>query len=300
MEITIKALKTTRTGSYLNPKSTEPSATNKHGGSRSDLNTLQATAANATNTSRTPSVSDLSEIETQSNADSADLDSSNPKSLQQNLNDLNQEEKINALTSNIQLLIDSKSKLERGFQAERKKLRAETDEVKVKLENVKADAESRIKELRVSLRQVQQEREKLSADLNSMSKSKSTEQENKILSMQEENQSILINFRNENNSLKQKLKQIVKQFDNKCEELAQSERDGKHVRESHAEVLREKEDMLSDMRERLQHTQESSELRIGNLEGKINELCTIIAKKETGSGQDSSEVFAKYALKSNM
>lgn len=244
-------------------------------------------------------MSDLSEIESQSNADSADLDSSNPKSLQQNLNDLNQEEKINALTSNIKLLIDSKSKLERGFQAERKKLKGETDEVKVKLENVKAEAESRIKELRVSLRQVQQEREKLSADLNSMSKSKSTEQESKILSMQEENQSILINFRNENNNLKQKLKQIVKQFDNKCEELAQWERDARHMRESHAGVLREKEDMLSDMRERLQHTQDSSELRIGNLEGKINELCTIIAKRENGPGEDPSEVFAKYAMKSN-
>lgn len=43
--------------------------------------------------------------------------------LQQASNLSNQDEKIAALTSNIQLLISNKSKLEQNFQAERKKLR---------------------------------------------------------------------------------------------------------------------------------------------------------------------------------
>ena len=111
-------------------------------------------------------------------------------------------------------------------------------------------------------------------------------------------QAILVSFRNENNSLKQKLKQIVKQFDNKCEEVGQLERDRKHLSEGHAAVVREKEEMLSDLRERLQHAQKGSELRIGNLEGKISELCAVIARKENcAEGMVESDVLAKYSLK---
>ncbi len=48
--------------------------------------------------------------------------------------------------------------------------------------------ESRLRELRISLKQAQGEREKLATDLTLMSKARSAEQDNKMLSMQEENQ----------------------------------------------------------------------------------------------------------------
>jgi hypothetical protein len=113
LEITIKALKTTSKTSLLNSQLAEA---NKLKASPSFSNQLLAT-------SRSVSTSDLSEVDAQSNADSTtDLDSSNNKFLA-NLNELNQEEKLNALTSNIQLLIENKSKLEQAFQAEKKKLR---------------------------------------------------------------------------------------------------------------------------------------------------------------------------------
>lgn len=54
-----------------------------------------------------------------------------------------------------------------------------------------------------------------------MIKLKSSEQDNKISSMQEENQAILISLRNENNELKSKIKNLNKQFENKCEEVVQ-------------------------------------------------------------------------------
>lgn len=302
LEITVKALRTTSKSSLA--KLTDSNRTKQ--GSRSDLNTILQTS------SRTTSVSDLSEIETHSNTDSVDLDSSNPKSVLSNLVEqgLNQEEKINALTSNIQLLIDSKSKLERGFQAERKKFIIDSDELKARLENFKADTEKkndtyelRIKELRISFKQSQSEREKLTNDLNVLIKSKSAEQENKILNMQEENQSILLNLRNENNNLKQKFKNMVKQFENKCEEVIQCEKDTQELKLTHSEQIRKKEDMLVDIRERLQHSQNSSELRIRNLESKINELCLIISKYENGDeclrSNNNSNMTTNYVNKLN-
>ena len=117
--------------------------------------------------------------------------------------------------------------------------------------------------------------------------------------MQEENQSILLSLRNENNSLKQKFKNIVKQFENKCEEVAQCEQDTRVLKQTHAEQTRDKEDMLADMRERLSHSQNSSELRIGNLESKINELCSIISTHETKDGSMNGEQMAAELLKSN-
>lgn len=171
-------MKTTNKSSFLNTKLADIANRSKHG-SRSDLTGLQ-------NSSRTPSVSDLSEMDVQSTSDSADLDSSNPK-IPQNFGDLNQEEKINALTANIQLLIDSKSKLERGFQGERKKWRDDKEEMKTKFETVKSEMErngevneQRLKEMRMLLKKSQAERDKLNGDINMMAKSKSAEQENKV------------------------------------------------------------------------------------------------------------------------
>jgi len=240
----------------------------------------------------------LSEIDANSNADSADLNSSNPKLP--NLNELNYNEKIDALTSNIQLLIDSKSNMERGFQSERKNLYNEREELKTKVESLRQENEksseayeARIKELRVSLKQSQAEREKLASDLNMNLKVKSAEQENKILSMQEENQSILLNLRNENNAIKLKFKNLTKQFENKCEEVGQCGRELDAERVQHSGELQKKEELLCDLRERLSHTENSSELRIGNLEGKINELCTIISKYESGVSQKTISSYLK-------
>lgn len=278
LEITIKALKTTgNKTSFLNPKLLEVTR------SRTDLNA----------SSRTPSVSDLSEIETHSNADSADLE---PSKLAANLNDLNQDEKIGALTNHIQLLIDAKSKLERGFQAERKKLRNDHDELKRKLDEMSQAYDVRVKEMKASLKQSQTDREKLTNDLASMVKSKSADQDNKILSMKEENQAILLNLRNENNQLKQKLKNLSKQFENKCEEVVQCGQECSNLKMTHKQQLKDKEESLSDLRDRLEHAQNSSELRIGNLESKINELCTIIAQNESGNNLDESYPKTNYIL----
>lgn len=72
------------------------------------------------------------------------------------------------------------------------------------------------------------EREKLTQELNNLIKIKNVDQENKIISMQEENQGLLVSLRNENNELKLKIKNLNKQFDNKCEELVQSESERKN------------------------------------------------------------------------
>ena len=219
-----------------------------------------------------------------------------PSKLAANLNDLNQDEKIGALTNHIQLLIDAKSKLERGFQAERKKLRNDHDELKRKLDEMSQAYDVRVKEMKASLKQSQTDREKLTNDLASMVKSKSADQDNKILSMKEENQAILLNLRNENNQLKQKLKNLSKQFENKCEEVVQCGQECSNLKMTHKQQLKDKEESLSDLRDRLEHAQNSSELRIGNLESKINELCTIIAQNESGNNLDESYPKTNYIL----
>ena len=50
--------------------------------------------------------------------------------------------------------------------------------------------------------------------------------------MQEENQGLLLTLRNENNDLKFKLKNLIKQFENKCEEVVQCEKDFKKLKNS--------------------------------------------------------------------
>jgi hypothetical protein len=52
----------------------------------------------------------------------------------------------------------------------------------------------------------------------------------KNLAVQEENLSLLANYRNENNELKFKIKNLTKQFENKCEELVQCENDYKKLK----------------------------------------------------------------------
>lgn len=50
--------------------------------------------------------------------------------------------------------------------------------------------------------------------------------------MNEENQALLINIRNENNDLKLKIKNLNKQFENKCEEVTQCCTDYKKLKVS--------------------------------------------------------------------
>lgn len=125
------------------------------------------------------------------------------------------EDKVQALTANIQAVLENKTKMEQIYHAERKKLLVDLEELKQKFENFKLESdksketyENRVKELKISLKQSQLEREKLTQELNSMIKIKSSEQENKILSAQEETQGLLFNLRNENIDLKQKIKKF--------------------------------------------------------------------------------------------
>lgn len=97
LEITIKALKT------KNVLSTSSQGLNNK------PKASTATPTNLSASSRSVSTSDVSEVEFQSN-DQSELNS-------------NQEDRIQALTSNIQLLLETKSKMEQSYQAEKKKLR---------------------------------------------------------------------------------------------------------------------------------------------------------------------------------
>lgn len=145
LEITIKALKTStslssKLASNSNSQMTPKAENLNHSGIFSS--------------SRSVSASDLSEQE----SIISDNDNINSK-LQHAANLSNQEDKIAALTSNIQLLISNKSKLEQNFQAERKKLRQEFDELNQKFENSKLDNEknaelyeSRIKEVKFNIK----------------------------------------------------------------------------------------------------------------------------------------------------
>ena len=115
LEITIKALKTSKT-------LTVPSINNN--------NKQTESVSGIFSSSRSVSASDLSEQE----STVSDSDNTINSKLQQAANLSNQEDKIAALTSNIQLLISNKSKLEQNFQAERKKLRSGYDELNQKFE----------------------------------------------------------------------------------------------------------------------------------------------------------------------
>ena len=111
LEITIKALKTSKFSSPIP----------KNEAAKNDTNTLSVS-------SRSESTSDLSE---HSNSESVDYEKKSTKLLNK-INETtysSQEEKISALTSNIQLLIENKSKLESNFQAERKKLRVHQEKI---------------------------------------------------------------------------------------------------------------------------------------------------------------------------
>lgn len=143
LEITIKALKTSKT-------LTVPSINNNN-------NKQTESVSGIFSSSRSVSTSDLSEQE----STVSDSDNTINLKLQQAANLSNQEDKIAALTSNIQLLISNKSKLEQNFQAERKKLRSDYDELNQKFETNKIEAEKqaesyeqRIKEVTIKIKHI--------------------------------------------------------------------------------------------------------------------------------------------------
>ena len=82
------------------------------------------------------------------------------------------------------------------------------------------------------MKQSQGDRENLTVELNNMIKFKQSEQDNKVMSIQEESQSVLMGLRAENNDLKMRIKNLSKQFENKCEELVQCENDYKKLKVS--------------------------------------------------------------------
>lgn len=78
--------------------------------------------------------------------------------------------------------------------------------------------------------------------------------------------------------------------------MAECSRELVALKSTHAKENQQHEDVIADLRERLSHTQNSSELRIGSLEAKINELCTIISQYEVG---ESVEKYIPVKLSGN-
>ncbi len=66
----------------------------------------------------------------------------------------NNDAKIAALTTNIQVLLDSKSKLEANYLAEKKKLRADLDDLKTKYESLKNDSDKITDNYEIKLKEV--------------------------------------------------------------------------------------------------------------------------------------------------
>ena len=157
--------------------------------------------------------------------------------------------------------------------------------------------------MRVSLKQSQLDREKLTADINMMLKAKSAEQENKILSMHEENQSLLLALRNENNDLKSKIKNLTKQFENKCEEVVQCGNQLSGLKSVHEERVKQDECILNELRAQLKQTETNSELRISSLESKISDLCSVVAHSENNKNNNlnntENKSFFSYLNKNN-
>jgi chromosome segregation ATPase len=209
-------------------------------------------------------------------------------------NKKNDDNKVSVLTSNIQLLLDNKSKMEKNYQAEKKKLRSDLEEAKGNIESLQNDSkrmkeeyEKKLQDLKGSLKQSQLDRDKLSQEVNTLLKSNSEFDEHKILSMHEEHQSILLNLRTENNDLRMKLKSISKQFDNKCEELIQCDKEMKQLKTFYDEQKQEMTRQVNNLRAELDDISSKSENRIEDLESRISEMYTKISSKESKNNINS-------------
>jgi hypothetical protein len=99
------------------------------------------------------SVSDLSEQES-NDSNASSLNKNTADKLNEAANAENNDAKIAALTTNIQVLLDSKSKLEANYLAEKKKLRADLDDLKTKYENLKNDSDKISDNYEIKLKEV--------------------------------------------------------------------------------------------------------------------------------------------------
>ncbi|CAF0718628.1 unnamed protein product [Brachionus calyciflorus] len=247
-------------------------------------NTSKLSSKTSGLTSRSVSNSDISEAETTETHD----------------------DKIQTLTTNIQLLLDTKAKMELNYQAEKKKLKADLDDLKLKYDTLKQESdkqfesyEIRLKEVKTNLKQSQLEREKLTQELNSTIKinnNKSNDHQDLLTNNKNDNDSIILsnnNLRNENLELKQKIKNLTKQFDNKCEELIQTTNELKQFKLSHSEQIRHDETDLNNLRLQIKNLNELNERRVGELEARISDLCSTIAKYETTMRPKRQEILVE-------
>lgn len=293
LEITLKTLKSSPS-TFVKP--TASAATKPSSGSQ-----LSAS-------SRSVSISDVSEQEYNEAASSTDpssrvsVASSSPdsgveksSSCRELADSASADDKVAALMSNMQVLMEAKSSMEQSYLAEKKKMRADFEDLKNQLKTSKTEQEktvegyeSKIKELRSSLKQSQADREKLVQDMNAMMKAKSNEQDSKIMSMNEETQTILIDLRNENNELKGKLKNLSKQFENKCEEVIQCDKDYKQLKSFNEQQVKDYESRVQELNSEIRDLTSSSELRINDLEAKVSDMCRTIASYENEHSKSSS------------
>ncbi|RNA41477.1 DNA double-strand break repair Rad50 [Brachionus plicatilis] len=162
------------------------------------------------------------------------------------------EDKVHSLTANIQVLLDNKAKMEEVYKAERKKLLGDYEEMRLRCEKYRLECD---KKLEVAKSQAQ---------------------------VQEESQNVIL-LRNENVDLKKKIKNLSKQFENKCEELIQANGELKQLKMAHNEQMCGDETKLADMRKLLKEANESNERRVCELETRIADLCATIAAHESPS-----------------
>lgn len=127
------------------------------------------------------------------------------------------------------------------------------------------------------------------ASFNTTPKSrKELESKGSFSNSSEENTDLIHILRNENNELKTKLKNLNKQFENKCEELIQYEQKLKSLNGIHQQELKKDEEDLNNLREQLNNLKKISESRIYELELNISQLCSQIAAKNHSASLASS------------
>lgn len=166
-------------------------------------------------------------------------------------------------------------------------MRVKYENLKVSIEKLDKVNENKVKELKTQLKQSQGEREKLTQDLNNMikvaspNKSETEGGSTNKETIEPSSNAAMHNLKVENMELKNKLKNLTRQFENKCEELVQSESEMRKQRSAHDEQIRQDEAQMADLRKQLKETNESSEKRIQDLETSLSQLCTTIANYET-------------------
>jgi hypothetical protein len=189
--------------------------------------------------------------------------------------------------------------------------------MKQKYENLRAATEKmdktneqRVKELKSQLSRSQADRDKLIVELNSATTSSTTTTNSSSKAaagggggsstalsatetagrpaFNEEAQALIFSLKNENADLKLKLKNMGKQFENKCEELIAAEAELKKLRAVHQERVTTSERQLVELRTQLREATGASERRIGELEASLAEMCAQLATSSSSNSSSSS------------